>query len=102
MREKLNEKYKVNAKGIRVVIEELKQRVKAKSAKIRKYEDRNNAFQQNRLFQSNKKRLFEKLEGCEREDDITPDAEESKIFWGNIWDQDTKHNGKAKCSGWKM
>ena len=92
----MNEKYKVHAKGIRVVIEELKQRVKAKSAKIRKYEDRNNAFHQNRLFQSNQKRLFEKLEGCERQDNITPDAEESKNFWANIWDQGTKHNEKAK------
>ena len=96
VKEKLNEKYKVNAKGIRVVIEELKQRVKAKSAKIRKYEDRNNTFQQNRLFQSNQKRLFEKLEGYEKQDDITPDSEESKIFWSNIWDQGTKHNEKAK------
>ena len=34
VKEKLNEEYKVNAKGIRVVIEELKQRVKAKSAKM--------------------------------------------------------------------
>ena len=40
--------------------------------------------------------VVEKLEGYEKQDDIIPDAEESKIFWGNIWDQGTQHNEKAK------
>ena len=64
------------------MIEELKQRVKATAAKIRKYEERNNQFMQNRLFQTNQKRLFDILEGKEKSDNITPNAEESKLFLG--------------------
>ena len=67
------------------MIEELKQRVKATAAKIRKYEERNNQFMQNRLFQTNQKRLFDILEGKEKSDNITPNAEESKLFWGELW-----------------
>ena len=57
------------------MIEELKQRVKATAAKIRKYEERNNQFMQNRLFQTNQKRLFDILEGKEKSDNMTQIAE---------------------------
>lgn len=36
----LERKYRLKTKGIKTVIEELKQRLKAKSAKIRRYENR--------------------------------------------------------------
>ena len=48
---------------------------------------------QNRLFQT---RLFELIEGIDRESDIRPNVDESKRFWSNyIWEKDTKHNGNA-------
>ena len=71
-------------------MEELKQRIKAKTAKIRKYEERSKQFMQNRLFQTNQKRLFEKLEGIERRNDVRPDAEDSITFWSNIWSKSMK------------
>ena len=80
IKKRLEHLYHVKRKGILVVIEELKQRVKAKAAKIEKYEERNNQFLQNRLFQTNRKRLFEKIDGKERNYEIKPDAEESKTF----------------------
>ena len=92
----LEKRYYVRNKGISTVAEELKQRIKAKTAKINKYEERNKQFLQNRLFQTNQKRLFEIIEGIERNSDITPDAEESKTFWGDIWDNEVKHNEQAK------
>ena len=84
-KELLERQYHVKNKGINAVVEELKQRIKAKTATIRKYEERSNQFMQNRLFQTNQKRLFEKLEGIERRNDVRPDAEESITFWSNIW-----------------
>ena len=39
---------------MKVVIEELKQRITAKSEKLKKFENRNEQFQQNGLFQNNK------------------------------------------------
>ena len=78
------------------MIEELKQRVKSKAAKIKKYEERNNQFLQNRLFQTNRKRLFEKIDGKERNCEIKPVAEESKTFWSSILGIEKKHNKDAE------
>ena len=71
---RLQKKYFVKNKGISTVIEELKQRVKAIKAKIRKYDARNDTFHQNRLFETNQRLLFEKLEGMERGNDVKPNA----------------------------
>ncbi len=94
--EGLERKYHVKNKGTKVVIEELKQRVMAKAAKVKRYESRINQYRQNRMFQSNQKRLFEELDGNTRNDTIVPDAEESKEFWNGIWGKSTKHNTNAK------
>ena len=51
-KERLERLYFINNKGISTVIEELKQRVKAINAKIRKYEAKNDRFQRNRLFET--------------------------------------------------
>lgn len=63
----LEQKYYVRRKGIKSVIKELKQRVKSKAAKIRSYEERNNQYIQNYLFNTNQKCLFEILEGNEQQ-----------------------------------
>lgn len=94
--ERLERKYHVRNKGIKSVAEELKQRIKANTAKINKYEERNNQFVQNRLFKTNQKRLYEKIEGIERNHEIVPDAEESKAFWSNIWGRPIQHNEQAE------
>ena len=79
-----------------VVLEELKQRVRAKTARIKRYEEQNNAFMQNRLFQSNQKKLFEIIDGYDREYEARPDADESKKFWSELWDKNVSHNENAK------
>ena len=48
--------------GLRVVIQELSQKVVAASAKLTKYEARTEQYVQNRKFQVNQKKLFEKIE----------------------------------------
>ena len=47
---RIKKKYKVHEKGIKIVIEELKQRVIAKSEKIKRYSNRNEQFRLNRMF----------------------------------------------------
>ena len=54
---RVEKKYNISKKGIMVVAEELKQRIIAVSAKIKRYNKRHNQFVQNRLFQSNQKSL---------------------------------------------
>ena len=94
-KKKTTSKYNVKQKGLNVVIEELKQRIIAISAKIKRYEGRINQYQQNRMFTNNQKMLFEKLEGKERSNDIIPEREEAKIFWKGIWEKDVNHNEEA-------
>ena len=61
----LQEKYKVKRKGLKTVIEELKQRMLAKSAKVRWFEQRIEQFRQNRLFSVNQKRTHSEFNGGE-------------------------------------
>ncbi|XP_065055326.1 uncharacterized protein LOC135683871 [Rhopilema esculentum] len=95
LKDHLERKYHVWNKGVTTVIEELKQRIKAKNAKIKKYEEQNNEYIQNTLFQTNQRLLFKKIEGVERENDIKPDADQSKAFWSDIWSKDVVHNSDA-------
>ena len=71
-----------------VVIEELKRRISAIAAKVKRYQGRVDSYRQNRLFENNQSHFYRKLdqeeEGC---DDDQPEAEESKQFWENRWSQ---------------
>ena len=53
-------------------------------------------FSQNRLFESNQKRLFNELEGVQRES-VIPDEEDSRSFWSDIWDQAVTHSKNTDC-----
>ena len=69
-----------------VVVEELKQRITAIAAKVRRYQGRVDSYRQNRLFENNQRQFYRELdEEEERCDDDQPVAEESKQFWGNVW-----------------
>ena len=93
--EKLERKYSVRKKGVDVAIEELKQRITAKAAKMKRYEGRINQFRQNKLFQNNQKTLFEELEGNKHNVNDMPDAEKSRKFWSDIWSKEEAHNENA-------
>uniref|UniRef100_A0A1X7T292 Uncharacterized protein n=1 Tax=Amphimedon queenslandica TaxID=400682 RepID=A0A1X7T292_AMPQE len=59
----LEKKYNIKRKGFQVVLEELKQRLVAKSGKVRRYEQRIKQYTQNCLFNSNQKRFYQQLDG---------------------------------------
>ena len=46
------------------------------------------------MFESNQNRLFNELEGAQRES-VIPDAEESRSFWSNKWDKTMMHREKT-------
>ena len=80
-----------------VVIEELKQKITAIAAKVRKYQGWVHSYRQNRLFENNQRQFHSELDQEEeRCDDDQPVAEESKQFWGNIWSQSVDHKKDAK------
>ena len=54
-------KYKVEKKGLNVVLEEQKQRIQAKATKIKRYDQRIEQYRINRLFQQDQ---IEKLKAA--------------------------------------
>ena len=53
--ERLERKYSIRVKRLNVVIEELKQRITAVAAKVRRYQGRVDSYRQNRLFENNQR-----------------------------------------------
>ena len=95
--ERLERKYSIRGKRMNVVVEELKQRIIAIAAKVRRYQGRVDSYIQNRLFENNQRQFCRELDQEEeRCDDDQPVPEESKQFWGNIWSQSADHKKDAK------
>ena len=55
--ERLERKYSIRVKRLNVVIEELKQRITAIAAKVRRYQGRVDSCRQNRLFENNQRQF---------------------------------------------
>ena len=79
-----------------IVPEELKQRVIAKKATVNRYEQRIKQYRQNRVFSVDQKMVYQELSGASRQEKIVPDIEESRKFWGSMWDNKKKHNDRAE------
>ena len=76
---KLERKFNVKRKDAEVVNEEVRQRLLAVGAKLKRYDNGMEKYRQNRLSESNQMRLFNEFEGAQRES-VIPDAEESRRF----------------------
>ena len=69
---RLERKYSIRVKRLDVFIEELKQRITAIAAKVRRYQGRVDSYRQNRLFENNQRQFYRELDqGAERCDDIS-------------------------------
>ena len=89
--EELKRKYNTKKKGIRTVIEELKQHLHAKTANLKRYEERVNQYKINIMFVQNQKRVYQHIGGIGNINNEKPNAAESKQFWSNIWDNEKEH-----------
>ena len=95
LKEEMKKKYQMKNKSIEVLIEELKQRITANAMKVKRYEARTEQFIQNRLFETNQKKLFQRLEKNECSEQAMPDKKEATEFWNGIWNKPVEHNEKA-------
>ena len=91
----LYEKYRVKRKGLKTVIEELKQSMLAKNAKVKRYVQRIEQFRQNRIFDLNQKKIYAELNRNEIRSNDVPNAEECTKFWGDILGVRKEHNREA-------
>ena len=65
-------------KSLQTVKEEIKQRIAAKTGKIKRYQQRINQFQQNRLFVNNEGRFYQNLNAeNEYQDSEAPEANDA-------------------------
>ena len=87
---RLKEKYNIRRKGTEVVMEELKQRLKAKRPKVIRYEQRVKQYRQNKLFISDQKRFYQEINGNTAAEKLIPNAQESQDLG-----KEEKHNLNA-------
>ena len=78
------------------MVEELKQRVVAKAAKVKRYEARNEQQRQNKLFEVDQGRLYQELNGKDRHGTLIPDIDETRSFWSSLWENPVEHNTQAE------
>ena len=97
--EQLEKKYNIRGKGMTTVLEELKQRIVAKAAKIKRYDQRRTQYKQNILFKQHQKRFYQELNRTAGNENVIPDAGESKKFWSDIWSVGKEHN---RSSEWNI
>ena len=57
----LQNKYKISQKGLTTVKEEILQRIKATTGKIKRYSNRINQYQQNMTFQNKQGKFYQQL-----------------------------------------
>ena len=79
----IERKYRVKKKGLKLVLEEVKERIYAKATRIKSYDQRFEQFRINRLFQQDQEIVYQQLNG-KTESSETPDTEESMRFLSNI------------------
>ncbi|CAG5051298.1 unnamed protein product [Parnassius apollo] len=76
-----------------VRIDDLKQRIAAWGKRIRHYTERSTRFNQNRLFQSDQKRLYESLERpMVSGTGPAPNQADTVAFWRGLWSEPVNHS----------
>ena len=87
---------RINRKALEAVIEELKQRLLAKAAKIKRYNERMRQYRQNRLVAVDRKKVLNELNGETRGQNVIPGTEKSRKLWSEIWGIRKEHNRQAE------
>ena len=97
MRKRMEKKYNIKRKGYTVVIEEMKQNLKATSQKIKRYTERVRQYNENRMFVNNQKQFYQSLQKAkENQTKEPPEREATREFWQGIWSESTTHNRNAE------
>ncbi|CAG5024723.1 unnamed protein product [Parnassius apollo] len=74
-------------------IDHLKQSIAARGKRIRRFTERSTRFNQNRLFQSDQKRLYKSLERPEVcGTGPVPNQANTVAFWRGLWSEPVNHS----------
>ena len=84
-------------KGLKTVIEELKQTLHAETANVRRYQQRMKEFRRIRIFDFDQKKIeYAEFNGDGVRPSNIPNVEECKKFWGDIWRVENEHKQEAE------
>ena len=85
----LKRRYKLKRRGLPMTREEIKERIKAKNNKRKRYQSRIKQYQQNHTFKNNQGKFYRELNsgsgGRNYETTEVPDKKEALEFWESIW-----------------
>jgi hypothetical protein len=77
------------------LIEELKQKVSAKTQQLSRYRKRQNQYYHNKLFRTDCKKFCNHLRQTYPNVKNAPDQEQLENFWQEIYGQKVQHNGEV-------
>jgi len=77
------------------VIEELKQKVSAKTQQLYRYRKRQNQYYQNMMFRIDSKKFYNFLTQTYSNMENAPGKEEVENFWRKIYGKGVQYNGEA-------
>jgi len=96
-RTRLVKKYNIEKKeNLDQLIEELKQKVSAKTQRLSTYRMRQNQYYQNKLFRTDCKKFYNHLRQTYSNVKNAPHKEEVENFWREIYGKEVQHNGEAQ------
>ena len=82
---RLDRVYKIKAKGFKATMEELKQRISAKTNRVKRY------FNRQKQFTTNQRQFFRNIKGEDGET-LPPDPEDTTRFWSDLWGVLVQHD----------
>ena len=85
-----------NAREVGQLTETLKQKVQAKTEKIRRYEERESQYSQNKMFKEDTKKIYINLGMKDIEAREPPSMAEAETYWKSLWGQEAQHNERAE------
>ena len=77
-------------------ISQLRLKVHNDSLTLKNYEIKREQFQQNRIFGTNASQFYQEPNGRDKEENISPDPDETTRFWRNICSVQSIDNHDAK------
>jgi len=94
-RTRLLKKYNIEKKeNLDQVIEELKQKISAKTQQLSRYRKRQNQYYRNKPFRTDCKKFYNCLRQIYSSVKNAPDKEEGENFWREIYGKGVQHNGE--------
>ena len=92
-KDRLGRRYNIRRKRLNIVREEMKQRIKVVSAKIKRFSSQINQYQQNRMFVNSQGRFFQRLNNEEENHQCEiSNSVEAQTFWRGICSERKEHH----------